>query len=300
MDSLICPIASLFEDGLTETASAKVNLTLKVLGRRSDGFHELCSIVAFASLGDTLQLKLDDKLSLTVSGAFSANLDEDNLVLKAARILSELCAGLRTGAFTLEKNLPVAAGLGGGSADAAAALRLMARANADLVTGQVMEEAACRLGSDVLACLMSHAAVMQGRGEKLTPLEQLPALDVVLVNPGIPLAASDVYAALNAPYLDDQYALDDVSNHSFASVGELLNHISKTGNDLRQPAITLAPEIGDVISALSGAESCQMAQMSGSGSTCFGIFANAGHAARARDRLRAAYPEWWVVSTTLA
>lgn len=287
-------------DPLIELASAKVNLTLKVLGRRSDGFHELSSIVVFASLGDTLQLEPDDKLSLTVNGQFSANLDEDNLVLQAARFLSDMCKGVRTGAFTLEKNLPVAAGLGGGSADAAAALRLMARANPELVTGKVMEEATCRLGSDVLACLMSHSAVMQGRGEKLTPLKKLPALDIVLVNPGIPLAAGEVYAALEAPSLEDEFVPDDASQISFASVEELLEHISITGNDLQQPAITLAPDIGDVLGALSQTDGCKAAQMSGSGSTCFGVFANAGHAARARDRLRAAYPEWWVVSTRLA
>ncbi|MHA1165269.1 MAG: 4-(cytidine 5'-diphospho)-2-C-methyl-D-erythritol kinase [Alphaproteobacteria bacterium] len=285
---------------LIETASAKVNLTLRVLGRRSDGFHELSSLVAFAKLGDTLQLEPGDELSLAVRGSFSAKLDEDNLVLHAARLLSELCRGVRTGAFILEKNLPVAAGLGGGSADAGAALRLIGRANPGLVTGQIMEEAACRLGSDVLACLMSHAAMMRGRGEKLLPLERLPALDAVLVNPGIPLAAGDVYAALEAPELEDNFVPDDVSQISFASVGEVLKHISKAGNDLQHPAIKLAPVISDVLSALSCAEGCETAQMSGSGSTCFGVFANAGHAAGARDRLHAAHPDWWVVSTRLA
>jgi 4-diphosphocytidyl-2-C-methyl-D-erythritol kinase len=286
-------------DLLRETAPAKINLTLKVLGRRSDGFHELSSLIAFASIGDTLQLEPYDELSLAVSGEFSANLDEDNLVLQAVRLLTERCGEVKTGAFALEKNLPVAAGLGGGSADAAAVLRLISRVNPAVVTPQIMEQTACQLGSDVLACLMSHAAIMRGRGEKLFPLEQLPVLDIVLVNPGIPLAAGDVYAALEAPLFEDDFKPGDTGEMSFASIADVLKHISNFGNDLQQPAIKLAPEIGDVLSALSHTEGCEVAQMSGSGSTCFGVFANAGHAASARDRLRAAHPDWWVVSTRL-
>ena len=286
-------------DPLIEAAPAKVNLTLRVLGGRGDGFHEICSLVTFATLGDSLQLEPDDTLSLKLSGAFSAILDADNLVLRAARLLCEMCGDVRPGAFTLEKNLPVAAGLGGGSADAGAALRLIGRANPGLVTAQIMEEAACRLGSDVLVCLKSHAAVMRGRGEKLLDLELMPALEVVLVNPDIPLAAGDVYAALEAPSLDDDFVPDITEPLSFSSVSEVLSHISKVGNDLQTPAIKLAPEIGDVLSALSHTKGCEVAQMSGSGSTCFGVFANAGHAAGARDLLSAAHPDWWVVSTRL-
>lgn len=286
-------------DPLIETAQAKVNLTLKVLGRRSDGFHELNSLVMFAKLGDNLQLEPGDELSLAAGGAFCANLDGDNLVLQAARLISEMCADIRSGTFTLVKNLPVAAGLGGGSADAAAALRLISRANPGAVTGKIMEEAACQLGSDVLVCLMSHAAMMRGRGELVSPIEQLPTLNVVLVNPGVTLAAGDVYAALEAPELDENPLDDNGCENNFSSAGVLLKHISRIGNDLQRPAIKLAPVIGDVISALSQEEGCGAVQMSGSGSTCFGVFANAGHAARARDRLQAAHPDWWIVSTSL-
>jgi len=285
-------------DQLTERAQAKINLTLKVVGRRGDGFHELSSLIAFASVGDTLQLKPDDTLSLSVSGPFSDNLDDDNLVLRAARLAKERCGEVRTGAFALIKNLPVSSGLGGGSADAAAALRLVGRANPGLLTPRIMEGIACQLGSDVLACLMSHAAIMRGRGDKLSVLDDLPALDAVLVNPGIPLAAGDVYSALEAPLLKDDFVADNAVV-SFASASELLKHISNIGNDLQQPAMKLAPEVGTAISALSKLDGCAVAQMSGSGSTCFGIFANAGHAAGARDRLRAAHPDWWVVSTRL-
>lgn len=287
-------------DPLIEIAPAKVNLTLRVLGRRGDGFHELNSLIAFADIGDTLQLKPDSQFSLAVSGAFSAKLDTGNLVEQAARMLSALCGDVPSGAFALEKNLPVAAGLGGGSADAAAALRLIGRANPGVVTARIMEQAACRLGSDVPACLTSHAAVMRGRGFELFPLEGLPALDAVLVNPGVPLSAGDVYGALEAPMLGDAPAADDSGQLSFATATELLKHISQAGNDLQPPAIKLVPVIGDVLAALSRQEGCQAAQMSGSGSTCFGVFANAGHAARARDLLRAAHRDWWVVSTRLA
>lgn len=286
-------------DLFIETAPAKVNLTLKVLGRRDDGFHELSSLVAFAGSGDTLQHIPGHELSLDVRGAFSASLDEDNLVLHAARLMGELCPGVQAGAFTLEKNLPVAAGLGGGSADAAAALRLIAKANPGAVTSKILEEAACRLGSDVLACLMSHTAVMRGRGEKLFPLKHLPALDVVLVNPGIPLVAGDVYAALEAPAYEEVQAENDNEAMSFGSVAEVLKHIKNIGNDLQPPAIKLAPVIGDVLSALSKDEGCEAAQMSGSGSTCFGVFTNAGHAASARERLSKSHPDWWIISTRL-
>ncbi len=285
-------------DLLRESAPAKINLTLKVHGRRGDGFHELSSLIAFASISDTLQLKPDDSLSLCVSGPFSGKLDDGNLVLQAARLLKECCGEVRTGAFSLIKNLPVSAGLGGGSADAAAALRLIDRANPGFLTPQIMEQTACQLGSDVLACLMSHAAIMRGRGDKLSALDDLPALDAVLVNPGIPLAAGDVYSALEAPLLKDDFVTDEAVV-SFASASELLKHITLAGNDLQPPAMKLAPKIGAVISALSNLDGYEAAQMSGSGSTCFGIFANAGHAAGARDRLRAVHPDWWVVSTRL-
>ena len=248
-------------DLLTERAQAKVNLSLKVVGRRGDGFHELNSLIAFASVGDTLQLKPDGTLSLSVSGPFSDNLDEDNLVLRAARLAKERCGEVRTGAFALIKNLPVSSGLGGGSADAAAALRLVGRANPGLLTPRIMEGIACQLGSDVLACLMSHAAIMRGRGDKLSVLDDLPALDAVLVNPGIPLAAGDVYSALEAPLLKDDFVADNAVV-SFASASELLKHISLAGNDLQPPAMKLAPKIGAVISALSNMDGCAMAQMS--------------------------------------
>ncbi len=285
---------------LDERAPAKVNLTLQVLGRRTDGFHEIESLVAFADFGDALSLTLNGELSLHTSGPFATALGrDDNLVLAAAHQLKERCPRIKAGAFKLEKNLPVAAGLGGGSADAGAALRLIDHANPGLIPAQIMEDTACALGSDVLACLISQATVMRGRGESLSPLKSLPALDAVLVNPGVYLRAGSVYAALDAPKLGDLPSAGNGKQMSFASAGDLLKAVSEVGNDLERPAIRLAPVIGDVLSALSSLEGCQTAQMSGSGATCFGIFANAGLAASARERLRAAQPDWWVVSTRL-
>jgi 4-diphosphocytidyl-2-C-methyl-D-erythritol kinase len=285
---------------LEERAPAKINLTLKVLGRRADGYHEIESLVAFAGFGDMLSLTLDAELSLETCGPFAASLGgDDNLILQAAYRVKERCPDIQVGAFVLEKNLPVAAGLGGGSADAGAALRLLGKANPGLIPVQIMEETACELGSDVLACLMSHATVMSGRGEKLSPLKTFPAVDTVLFNPGIPLRAGDVYAAMEAAKLGDEPLAGHVCQASFVSSSELLKHMSDTGNDLQRPAIRLAPMIGDVLAALSGQEGCEAAQMSGSGSTCFGIFANAGQAAGARERLRKSHPDWWVISTRI-
>ena len=285
---------------LEERAPAKINLFLKVLGRRADGFHEIESLVAFARFGDTLSLNLASGITLETTGPFAAALgSENNLVLEGVKQLRARCPVVQAGAFFLEKNIPVAAGLGGGSADAAAALRLIGRANPGVITPQIIEEAASALGSDVPACLMSHAAIIRGRGEKITALEAFPALDIVLVNPGIPLAARDVYAALGAPYMEEDFVPGETGQTSFATAGELLKFISNAGNDLQPPAMKLAPVIGDVLSALSQTQGCELARMSGSGSTCFGVFANAGHAASAGNRLRAAHPDWWVVSTRL-
>ncbi len=285
---------------IDEHAPAKINLSLQVLGRRPDGFHEIESLVAFAGLGDALSLTIDGELSLKTYGPFASALGgDDNLILRAASLLTERCPGIQVGAFSLEKNLPVAAGLGGGSADAGAAIRLISKANPGLIPPQIVEDTACEMGSDVLACLMSHTTVMRGRGEKLSPLKQFPVLDAVLVNPGIPMRAGDIYAALDAPSLGDESSAGHCRRMSFASAGELLKHMSEVGNDLEQPAVMLVPVIGDVLDALSSLEGCAAAQMSGSGSTCFGIFANAGQAASARERLLKAHPDWWVASTRM-
>ena len=183
---------------LRDIGRAKINLTLEVLGRRADGFHELKSLVAFANFGDRLELDPGDGLDLEVEGPFAAALGNGNLILEAARAAQERVPGLRLGRFRLAKCLPVAAGLGGGSADAAAALRLIARANPGLIDEGTSAELARKIGSDVSVCLASRPALMSGRGEKIEPVRGFPACGVVLANPGKALATRAVYAALDA------------------------------------------------------------------------------------------------------
>ncbi|HET7094180.1 MAG TPA: 4-(cytidine 5'-diphospho)-2-C-methyl-D-erythritol kinase, partial [Thermomicrobiales bacterium] len=185
------------EPALSETARAKVNLTLRVVGRRADGFHDLESVVAFADCVDRLTLTPGTELSLVAGGprAQECGQTADNLVLKAARLLGERVANLKTGVFALDKHLPVAAGIGGGSADAAAALRLLARANGIAIGDRRLIEVARLTGADVPVCVRSEACVMTGVGETLRPLG-LPAMPAVLVNPRVPVATKDVFAAL--------------------------------------------------------------------------------------------------------
>lgn len=284
---------------LQESAPAKVNLTLKILGKRSDGFHQLISLVAFASVGDVLELVPAGEISLRVEGPFASGLGEHNLVLAAANALLERCPGRRAGAFALDKQLPIAAGLGGGSADAAAALRLMARATPESVPGEIITAAARQLGADVPVCLGSQACVMRGRGEQLSHVPALPVLPAVLVNPGVALATQQVYAALEAPALQDAHDGEADVPASFGSADELAAYIQESGNDLEATAIELAPVIAEVRAALHACAGCRLAQMSGSGPTCFGIFASADEARIAAQIISRTHPRWWAVATQL-
>ena len=285
--------------GISEQAPAKVNLTLKVIGKRPDGFHELVSLAAFASVSDLLVLVPEADASLCVEGPFAGDLGEDNLVLQAAEMLLEHFPNRRTGAFTLDKQLPVAAGLGGGSADAAAALRLMERATPDPVPRETIARVAGLLGADVSVCLASKASMMRGRGDDIMQIAALPELPAVLVNPGVALGTGDVFAALGAPPVKDACADNDAEPASFGSADELAAYIRNTGNDLEATAIKCAPVIAEVRAALRATAGCRLAQMSGSGPTCFGIFGDADEARAAARTLSAAHPHWWVVATQL-
>ena len=283
-----------------ESAPAKVNLTLKVLGKRTDGYHELMSLVVFADEGDRLELVPGEKISLTLEGPFAAALEgEDNLVLKTVHLLAEHCPSMCAGAFKLDKRLPVAAGLGGGSADAAAALRLLVKANPGQITAKIISGAARRLGADVTACLDSGAVFMQGRGDELRPVKKLPALPAVLVNPGLQLGAGDVYEALGAKPLEKTSAADTIDRSPVTSVADLVHYIRETGNDLEAAATKLAPAIAEVRAALSATEGCLVAQMSGSGPTCFGLFSRGETAGAAARTLAESHPDWWVLATEL-
>ncbi|MGA9006807.1 MAG: 4-(cytidine 5'-diphospho)-2-C-methyl-D-erythritol kinase [Xanthobacteraceae bacterium] len=286
---------------LVARAPAKVNLTLRVLGRRADGYHELESLVVFADCGDRLTFTPGSALSLTLSGATAseAGADADNLVLKAARALAARIPDLILGAFRLEKNLPVAAGLGGGSSDAAAALRLIAQANKLALDNPDLQAAARATGADVPVCLDPRPRLMRGIGEQLSEPLPLPQLLAVLVNPGVALATKHVFAGLNAStQLGAPFDLV-AAIAKLESRDQLLHMLETQPNALEAPAIVLQPVIADVLTVLRGLAGCQLARMSGSGATCFGLFASAVDADAAAKILRAKYPNWWAQACTL-
>jgi 4-diphosphocytidyl-2-C-methyl-D-erythritol kinase len=285
---------------LVENAPAKVNLSLRVLARRADGYHELESLVVFADYGDRLTFAPGGALSLTLSGATAAQAgaDADNLVLKAARALAARIPSISLGAFHLEKSLPVAAGLGGGSSDAAAALRLIMRANGLAPGAPQPYEAARATGADVPVCLNPRPRLMRGIGEILSEPLTLPPLPAVLVNPGVALATRDVFAGWK-PGAAAAAPLDLAALAKLASRDQLLQILLTQPNDLEAPAIALQPVIADVLSALRGFAVCQLARMSGSGATCFGLFASAAEAEVAAKILRAKYANWWLQACEL-
>jgi len=281
-----------------EPAPAKVNLTLRVVGRRPDGYHHLESLVVFASVGDALTLTAGPRLALTVRGptAGSAGAVADNLVLKAAHALAERVEGIKWGRFALSKRLPVAAGLGGGSADAAAALRLLARKNRLALDDGRLHEAARATGADVPVCLDPRPRLMSGIGDLLSAPLDLPRLAAVLVNPRVAVPTKDVFARLGAPALKRAPAPEDRPPPDRAG---LLAYLTSRANDLEAPAIALQPVVADVLHVLARLRGCRLARMSGSGATCFALFDTAKAAAAAARTLRARQPGWWVRAAML-
>jgi len=279
-----------------EKAPAKVNLTLRVIGRRADGYHEIESLVAFAGVGDALTFTPGSAVALSVGGPTAAAACEiaDNLVLKAARALAERVERLKLGRFTLSKRLPVAAGLGGGSADAAAALRLLARANDLAPDDPRLMQAARATGADVPVCLDPRPRFMRGIGDVLSDPLDLPRLFAVLLNPGVAVATKDVFAALAVPAAEETAPAAICTGAS-----ALLAEIARGRNDLEGPAIELEPAIADALAVLRNLPGCRLARMSGSGATCFGLFDSMDAARGAARRLRVGYPAWWVRATAL-
>lgn len=284
---------------LVENAPAKVNLTLRVLRRRDDGYHDIESLVAFADCGDRLSFARGAELTLAVRGprAAAAGEGSDNLVLKAARALAERRPKLVRGAFRLDKRLPVAAGLGGGSADAAAALRLLARMNKIARDDPDLYAAAKATGADVPVCLDPRARIMRGIGEILSEPLALPPLPAVLINPGVAVATKGVFAGCKP---GASLAGADIATAStFASRDRLLQFLSAQSNDLEEPAMALAPTIAEALAALRALRGAKLARMSGSGATCFALFATRAAADAAAKIIRGKYPQWWVRVTTL-
>ena len=271
-----------------EFAPAKVNLFLHVTGKRPDGYHLLDSLVVFAGVADRITYKPSSQLSLTVTGRFAALLsaEPDNLVLRAARMLAAESGLHPTGALTLDKQIPVASGIGGGSADAAAALRLLCRVWHLNHTDQVLDRIAVKLGADIPVCLRNGPRRMRGVGEQLTTAPSLPPCGLVLVNPGVPLATLSVFRRRAG-----DYSPEAVLPSSWCTAEEMAAGLSLLTNDLEEPAIGIVPAIRDVLRAISDTKGCLLARMSGSGATCFGLFADGPDAAAASGQL--ARPGWW-------
>lgn len=279
------------------TAPAKVNLALHVVGRRPDGYHRLESLIAFAGDAcDVLDVAATPEGAdrLVMAGPFGPGLptDADNILHRTIAVARQVLAdaGLRLPplSVTLDKRLPVAAGIGGGSADAAALLRMIGDAVPTVRDALVAE--ATTLGADVPMCIAGRAARVSGIGEEIEPLAHLPALHMLLVNPGVPVSTPAVFAALEQR---DNAPLPPVPAEGFATAAELVAWLHITRNDLAAPAEGLAPQIVAVRDALAG-EGALIARMSGSGATVYGLFEDEARLARARDRIAASHPEWWL------
>ena len=286
---------------LIERAPAKINLTLHIVGRRDDGWHELESLVVFTRSGDTLSIEPGAPLGLTVAGptaAAAGNL-EDNLVLRAARALQSRVADLKVGAFQLLKRLPVAAGIGGGSSDAAAALRLLARLNGISLDDPRLIAAAAETGADIPVCLGASARMMSGVGELLGPRLALPPLPALIVNPGVPLETRAVFKRMDLPAGWRTTASAHPIVVDGATPDTVFSLLRRGRNDMEDAACVLAPVVSDVLAVLGAARGCRLARMSGSGATCFGLFTDCRATARAKAAIRKAHPGWWVKSTML-
>jgi 4-diphosphocytidyl-2-C-methyl-D-erythritol kinase len=285
-----------------ERARAKINLTLSVLGRRPDGYHELESLVSFADVADTLTLRTGPDCRITVRGPFAADIEGPNLLERALALLRECDTGLRLGPVELEKNLPVAAGLGGGSADAAALLRAVRRANPERAEQVPWHEVAARLGADVPVCLLGKPALMRGIGDRIEPLGRdnpLPPMAAVLVNPRVPLSTAEVFRTLSAgPTPADVSGTEQ--GLRFSDFASLVDYMRQRGNDLERPATALLPVIAEIEAAIAATPGCRLAALSGSGPTCFGIYATEAEAGRAAQALSAATPGYWIVAARLA
>jgi len=280
---------------VTVEAPAKVNLTLLVTGKRPDGYHLLDSLVAFAGIGDTITVAPADSLSLVVDGPTATSLPEgENIVVKAARLLAEAAGVPLAAAIRLTKRLPVAAGIGGGSADAAATLTALSRLWEIDLPPERMRTLALSIGADVPVCLAGRATRMEGVGEVLTPAPALPPAWLVLVNPLVPLSTPSVFKARSAAF-----SSPDPLTHAPADAHALALALAERRNDLTAPAIALLPLVGEMLAAIAAQPACLLSRMSGSGATCFGLFADEAAARAAAAGLSAHQPGWWVAPAPL-
>ncbi len=284
---------------LSVFAPAKINLSLHVCGRRADGYHLLDSLVAFAGVGDWISVRRADDFALTITGPFANALapnDGENLVLRAAHFLAATTGRTEGAHISLEKNLPIASGIGGGSADAAATLMALSQLWDENLAHLSDADLAAKLGADVPVCLRRAPTFMRGIGETLTPAPELPPAWLVLVNPGKPLATKAVFSALNERFSPPAR---EALFGTLSSAQDLAQALKKTRNDLALPAAELMSEIGEMRSRLEGTPGCLLARMSGSGPTCFGLFEDSAAAGTAAETIRTAHPGWWVTPAPL-
>ncbi len=286
-------------------AWAKVNLTLHVTGRRENGYHDLDSLVVFAGIGDELTISpaaAGPDLELSIEGPFAKSLvspapggtsgaGSDNLILRAARELRARFAVEAGARLLLKKRLPVAAGLGGGSADAAAALHGLVQLWGLQADPSDLAEIAAGLGADVPVCLAGRPSFLGGVGESVVPAPPLPPVWLVLVNPGRPLSTRAVFAAWEGSFSRPCRWRD-----ALADAAALAERLAAYGNDLEAPARRLVPEIDEVLTVLAARDHCRLARMSGSGATCFGLFGSLGAAEAAAAEIAAERPAWWVAA----
>jgi 4-diphosphocytidyl-2-C-methyl-D-erythritol kinase len=278
----------------TQAAPAKINLYLHVVGKRADGYHSLDSLVVFAGAADRLSARASDTLSLALTGPFGAGLREepDNLVLRAARALAEAAGVPPAAHLKLEKNLPVASGIGGGSADAAAALRVLQQLWNVSLPAERLAPIALKLGADVPVCLASRPTRMGGVGEVLSAAPRLPSCGLVLVNPGVALPTVAVFRARQGGFTP----VPDLPD-AWADAAAMAACLAVTRNDLEPPAISLCPPIAEVLAALRATRGARLARMSGSGATCFALYDDEAQAKDAAAAL--ARPGWWCWSGKL-
>jgi len=284
------------EKSVSLFAPAKINFYLHVTGKRDDGYHLLDSLMVFAGVGDVIDARSADDLSLTIKGPFSSGLDADesNLVIKAAEALRKASGCQKGAALTLTKELPVASGIGGGSADAAAALKALSELWEISLPDDQMQEIALSLGADVPVCLSGRSSFVGGIGEDLSPPPPLPPCWLVLVNPGIAVSTPAVFKARSGGF--SAPARFDESPEDAAHLAEILR---ERANDLEIPARTIAPAVDVAFLGLGASEDCLMARMSGSGATCFGLFETEEKAQSAAAKISEAKPDWWVAAAPL-
>jgi 4-diphosphocytidyl-2-C-methyl-D-erythritol kinase len=284
-------------DPVRRTAWAKINLTLHITGRRDDGYHELDSLIVFAAIGDSIEIRPGPQIALDIDGPFAPALrpaNSDNLVVAAARALAErygVTAGAR---LRLDKRLPVAAGLGGGSADAAAVLGGLVEFWGLEAPAAELFELAASLGADVPACLAGRPSFVGGIGERVVSAPALPPAWLILVNPGVPLSTAAVFAAREGGFSRPARWREPISE-----LRALAARLQACRNDLEVPAATLVPEIREVLGTLRDTAGCMLARMSGSGATCFGLYAMEAAASAAARRIAATRPGWWVRTTQM-